>query len=209
MELEICNHSNYVIFPWETTENYVRKNIYDGSNFLTVRYGCNPQNKSVSYFYPTSIISVGGLRSYYSNVELLSHLTSISPYLIDAYGSSQPNKKYKLNFKGCAPSLEVLRKYQFGLNTVSKDNFRRNHFSSRILAYLAYGLPVLSPDWMILSHQLKGCLPYNESNFVDIVDRYSEKDNWEKLSNEALNQARLLDWNVTLQPLERIFADSS
>jgi hypothetical protein len=204
MELEICQHSDYIIFPWKTTENYVRKNIYDGSNFLTIRYGCYPQSKPVSYFFPTSIVSVGGLGVYWTNAELLSHLTNISPYVIDAYGSSQPQKKYRLNFKGFAPSLDVLYSYQFGLNTVSKDIFRRNHFSSRILAYLAYGLPVLSPDWMLLSHELNGCLPYNEDNFVDLVDKYSDKDRWEKLSKDSLEQARQLDWKITLKPLERI-----
>lgn len=207
MELEICQHSDYVVFPWETTENYVRKNICDGNNFLTIRYGCYPQSKLVSHFFPPSIVSIGGLGAYWTNDELLSHLTNISPYVIDAYGSSQPQKKYRLNYKGFAPSLDVLYNYQFGLNTVSKDIFRRNHFASRILSYLAYGLPVLSPDWMQLSHELKGCLPYNENNFVDIVNQYSERSLWDKLSKDAHAQAYELDWNFTLKPLEKIFSN--
>ena len=208
MELEICKNSDYVIFPWETTENYVRKNIYDGSNFLTIRFGCCPQSKTVSHFFPPSIVSVGGLGAYWTNDELLSHLTDISPYVIDVYGNSQPRKKHRLNYKGFAPSLDVLYNYQFGLNTVSKDAFRRNHFSSRILAYLAYGLPVLSPDWMQLSHELKGCLPYNEDNFVDLVDKYSDRNLWEKLSKDAYAQARDLDWNITLKPLEKLISET-
>jgi hypothetical protein len=72
------------------------------------------------------------------------------------------------------------------------------------LSYLAYGLPVLSPDWMQYSHELKGCLPYNEYNFVDLVDEYSEKDRWEKLSEDAIEQARELDWRITLKPLEKL-----
>ena len=206
MELKICQSSDYVIFPWETTESYVRKNIYDGTNFLTVRYGCVPQNKPASFFFPPSVVSVGCLGGYWSNVELLSYLTKISPYNISAYGSPRPRKKYRLKYKGFAPSLDVLYNYQFGLNTISKDAFRRNHFSSRILTYLAYGLPVLSPDWMLLSHQLKGCLPYNETNFVDIVDRCSERSVWEKLSQEAHKQAQELDWNNTLKPLEKMIS---
>jgi hypothetical protein len=206
MELEICRESDYVIFPWETTENFVRKNILDGSNFLTVRYGCYPQSKPVSYFSPPSIVSVGNLKQHWANKELLSHLTSISPYVIDVYGKFKPERKYRLNYKGFAPSLDVLYNYQFGLNTVSKDIFRRNHFSSRPLGYLAYGLPVLSPDWMQFSHQLKGCLVYNEDNFVDTVEKYLEKDCWEKLSEDAFKQARELDWRITLKPLEGIIA---
>jgi hypothetical protein len=203
MELEICEKSDYVVFPWETTENYVRKNIYNGTNFLTIRYGCYPMSKTVQHFFPPSIVSLGGLKGYCQNADLLSYLTSISPYVIDAYGN-KPEIKANINYKGFASSLDVLYGYQFGLNTVSKDIFRRNHFSSRVLGYLAYGLPVLSPDWMQLSHNLKGCLTYNKDNFVDLVDEFSNKSSWEKLSNEAHAQARELDWNNTLQPLEKI-----
>ena len=203
MELEICEKSDYIVFPWETTENFVRKYIYDGPNLVTIRYGCYPQSKPVQYFFPPSIVSVGGLQGYCQNAGLLAYLTGISPYVIDAYGN-RPEKKHKMNYKGFAPSLDVLYNYQFGLNTLSKDIFRRNHFSSRVLAYLAYGLPVLSPDWMKLSHGLKGCLPYNENNFVDLVDQYSDRREWEKLSKEAHAQACELDWNITLKPLEKI-----
>ena len=206
MELEICRCSNYVIFPWETTENYVRKNIYDGPNFLTVRYGCFPKGKPASFFFPPSVVSIGCLGGYWSNTALLSFLTRISPYRLDVYGSPRPHRKYRLKYKGFAPSLDVLYNYQFGLNTVSKDVFRRNHFSSRILTYLAYGLPVLSPEWMQLSYELKGCLPYNEKNFVDLINQYSERNLWEELSREAYAQAHELDWNITLKPLEKIFS---
>jgi hypothetical protein len=206
MELEICKHSDYVIFPWETTENFVRKHILEGSNFVTIRYGCYPQKKLVSYYFPPSIVSIGYLGGYWVNKELLSHLTRISPYIINVYGKSRPERKYKLNYNGFASSLNVLYNYQFGLNTVSKDIFRRNHFASRPLGYLAYGLPVLSPDWMQFSHQLKGCLPYNEDNFVDLVDKYSERSLWEKLSKEAHAQAHELDWNITLKPLEKLIS---
>jgi hypothetical protein len=206
MELEICEKSDYVVFPWETTENFVRKNIYDGTNFMTIRYGCYPKTERVKYSFPPSIVSVGGMQGQCQNAELLSYLTNISPYIIDAYGG-RPERKYRVNYKGFAPSLDVLYNYQFGLNTVSKDIFRRNHFSSRVLAYLAYGLPVLSPDWMQLSHDLKGCLPYNENNFVDLVDQYSDRREWEQLSKEAHAQACELDWNNTLKPLERLITN--
>lgn len=206
MEVEICRHSDYVIFPWATTENYVRNNIFDADNFLTVKFGCYPKTKPVSHFFPCSIVSFGGLGGYWANAQLIADLKNKSPYHIDVYGFSKPPRKYRLNYKGFAPSLDVLYNYQFGLNTVSKDPFRRKHFSSRILTYLAYGLPVLSPDWMQLSHELKGCLPYNENNFVDLVDKYSEKNSWEKLSQEAHKQALGLDWNTTLKPLEKIIS---
>jgi hypothetical protein len=200
MELEIFQEADYVVFPWKTTENYVRKYIYDRDNLVTIKYGCYPQNKLASFFYPVSIISMGDLRYYWSNPELFSYLTQISPYVIETYGK-KPSKKYNLNYKGFASSPDILSNYQFGLNTVSKDKFRQNHFSSRIINYLAYGLPVLSPDWMQLSHELKGVIPFNENNFLEIIDKYSQADEWTKISTEAYNQAVELEWQKVLQPL--------
>lgn len=207
MELEICGKSDYVIFPWTTTENFVRKHILNGNNFLTIKHGCYPRSKLVSYFFPASIVSIGNMAYSWANKELLSFLTNISPSTIDVYGNFKPEGKYRLNYKGYASSLDVLYNYQFGLNTITKDLFRRNHFSSRILGYLAYGLPVLSPDWMQFSHELKGCLPYNEDNFVNLVEEYSDKERWEKLSADAIEQAKELDWRLTLKPLERILQE--
>jgi hypothetical protein len=204
MQLEIMKKSDCVVFPWETTENYARQNIWSGNNFFTLKYGCYPKNKFVSYSSPVSIVSLGGLGGYWTNKELLSHLTCISPYKIDVYGHDRPPKKYHINYKGFASTPDVLYKYQFGLNTVTKDPLRRSHFSSRTLGYLAYGLPFLSPDWMQLSHELKGCVPYTEDNFVDLINKYSEKDNWEKLSKDAIDQSRELDWKKTLEPLDGI-----
>ncbi len=204
MEIEISENSDCVIFPWGTTEDFVRKNIHNGSNFITLKYGCYPQAKPVSYHHPAAIVSVGNVGAYWANKELLSHLTNISQVKIDVYGQFRPEKKYKLNYKGVANSLNLLYNYQFGLSTVTKDPFRRSHFSSRPLGYIAYGLPALSPDWMQFSHEIEGCLPYNEDNFVDLVREYSDKDRWEKLSKSAFEQAKKLDWKTTLKPLENI-----
>ncbi len=204
METEIFQKSDYVIFPWSTTENYVREYVWNGDNFVTIKYGCYPKGKVASYFFPVSIVSLGSVGWYWSNRELLSHLTQISPYVIDAYGKYKPPKKYPINYRGFAKSTEILRNYQFGLNTVSKDKFRCNHHASRIMTYLAFGLPVLSPDWLQFSHEVKGVLPFNENNFLNILDEYSKKEKWEKLSKEAYEQALELDWKKVLQPLEKL-----
>ncbi|MFX0137826.1 MAG: hypothetical protein ACFFDN_29565 [Candidatus Hodarchaeota archaeon] len=204
MELEIMMKSDYVIFPWETTENYVRKNIWNGDNFITIKYGCYPKNKTASYFFPPSIISLGTLYGSWTNKELLSYLTRVSHYPIHVYGKFKPQRKYHLNYKGFASSLDIYYKYQFGLNTISKDPFRKNHFSSRILGYLAVGLPVLSPEWFTLSNELKGCLAYNEDTFNELVEEYSDREKWQKLCEEATKQGRELDWKITLKPLEKL-----
>jgi hypothetical protein len=204
MELEIIMKSDYVLFPWETTENYVRKYLWQGKNLMTIRHGCIPSKKRASHLFPPSIVSLGNLALYWSNRELLSFLTHLSPYRIDAYGQYKPPRKFKINFKGFAESMDMLSNYQFGLNTISKDIYRQNHFSSRVLSYLSHGLPVLSPDWMKFSNSLKGVVPYNEENFLEKVEEYSDPEEWIRTSNAAYHQALDLDWRVVLKPLERI-----
>ena len=204
MELEMLRESDYSIFPWKTTENYARENFFDGKNFVTIKYGCYPQRETAVFSSPVSVVSLGCLGFYWSNRELLSYLTKVSPYNIDVYGSYKPPKRYSLNYLGFAPSLNVLTNYQFGLSTISKDVYRQNHFSSRILTYLSFGLPVLSPDWMKLSHELRGVLPYNENNFLEVVEKNSKLDAWTKLSKDAHEQAVELDWSNVVKPLLKI-----
>lgn len=200
-EIEVFEKSDYVVFPWECYETYIRRYIYNEKNLLTIRFGCEPQEKTVSYFFPPSIVYLGALERYWNNMDLLSHLTSSTPYIIDVYGKPEPNSKYNLRYKGYSPSLDVFYNYQFGLNTVSKEILRRNAFSSKILSYLAYGLPCLFPEWQIFPHELGGCIPYNEDNFWEIVEKYSEKDEWQRLSKEAIAQAEDLRWDKVLKPL--------
>jgi hypothetical protein len=206
IEYEIFDNSDYVIFPWDSTEKYVRKYIYNDKKIKTIKYGCYPTDRCPSYFYPVSIISLGSLKFYWSNKSLLSHLTEISPYIIDVYGKYKPENKYNINYKGFAESLDIVYNYQFGLNTISRDTFRKNHFSSRVISYLGYGLPVLYPDWQEFPKELHGCIPYNDDNFVEIIDKNSEKEIWMKKSLDAKNQGRLLSWDTTLLALEELIA---
>lgn len=206
MELETLREADYVIFPWKTTENYAREHMWNGNNYVTIKYGCYPQNKTASFSSPVSIVSLGCLGFYWNNRELMSHLTRISPYAIDIYGSYKPLTKYSLNYKGFAPSLDILTNYQFGLNTISNDIYRQNHFSSRILTYLSYGLPALSPDWLKFSHELNGVVHYNENNFLEVIEKYSKLSEWTKLSQDAHQQASELDWREVLKPLAKLVA---
>ena len=206
IEYEIFDNSDYIIFPWDSTEKYVRKYIYNDKKMKTIKYGCYPTDKNPSYFYPISIISLGSLKHYWANKKLLSHLSEISPYKIDVYGKYRPENKYNINYKGFAKSLDMVYNYQFGLNTISRDNYRKNHFSSRIISYLGHGLPVLYPDWQEFPKELDGCIPYNEDNFVELIDKNSDKEIWMKKSLDAKNQGRLLSWDTTLLALEELIA---
>jgi hypothetical protein len=204
LEIEIMQKSDFVVFPWKTTEDHVRKNILNGNNFVTLKYGCYPKEEKVSYTSPTAVVFIGTAGYYWVNRDLISILTKKSPFPIDLYGRHKPPRKFHLNYKGFADSLDILRNYQFGLNTVCKGPIKFH--SSKILTYLSYGLPSLSPDWLQFSHELKGVLPFNENNFVDLVHCYSDQDKWEKLSAAAFEQAHELDWNLTLQPLEKMIS---
>ena len=204
VELEIMEKSDFVLFPWKTTEHYVKKYIYDGKNLMTLKSCCNPREKVASYFYPISIVSLGSLGFEWANLELLSHLSNISPYLIDVYGAYKPDARHNLRYYGYAKDLDLIYNYQFGINTLSKDPFRRNHFSSRILNYLNFGLPVLFPEWQKFPHELKGCIPYNEENFLEVVEKYSDKEEWLKIAKSAIEQSHELDWKTTLSPLGKI-----
>lgn len=206
MELEIMQNSDYVVFPWETSEEYTRRTFWNGNNFLTARYGCNPKGMKVKFSNQPKIINLGNLWGYWTNKELLSHLTQISPYDIDVYSRFKPAKKYKINYKGYAKSLDIHQEYQFGLNTVSKDPYKRNWFTARPTEYISYGLPVLSPDWHEYTKDLKGFIMYNEDNFLDLLRYYSIEENWSQKSQEAVEQSYELDWNKTLEPFEKILS---
>jgi hypothetical protein len=49
-----------------------------------------------------------------------------------------------------------------------------------------------------------GSIPYDEDNFMEQLERYSNESEWRIKSDEAYEQARKLDWNNTLQVLEKI-----
>ncbi|MBY9009571.1 MAG: hypothetical protein KGD74_06880 [Candidatus Lokiarchaeota archaeon] len=207
MELEIMQKSDYVVFPWETAEEFTRKNFWNGNNFLTIRYGCNPKGQKVKFTTQPKIINLGNLWGYWTNKELLSYLSQISPYDIDVYSRYKPARKYKINYKGYAKSLAIHEEYQFGLNTVSKDPYKRNWFTARPTEYISYGLPTLSPDWHEYTRDLKGFILYNEDNFIDLLKYYSIEENWSKKSQEAVDQSYELDWNKTLKPFEKILSN--
>lgn len=119
------------------------------------------------------------------------------------YGAPAPPKKYGINYKGYAHP-DVLSKYQFGLVTITKDRLRRWGFSAKHLEYLSYGLPVLVADWRKNLHLLKGSIPYNEKDFLGKIKKYSDKKEWQKMSDLAYKQSKKYSWDGVLEPLGKI-----
>jgi hypothetical protein len=64
LELELFKRADYIVFPWRTTEEYVRRHIWNGNNFVTIKYGCYPKSNIASYFFPFSIVSLGCSDAY-------------------------------------------------------------------------------------------------------------------------------------------------
>jgi hypothetical protein len=95
----------------------------------------------------------------------------------------------------------VLADYQFGLITTSLDELRRDGFSAKHLDYIAYGLPVLVPEWRRHLDLLRGSLPYSEETFASTIEQHSDETSWQAASDEAYAQAEQLTWARTLQPL--------
>ncbi len=205
-EIEKRIYSNADLFSlhWHTYADYVKKNIYNGNNFIELNWGCDlkPKDKLAKFSNKPKIICLGGLGGYWVSLQLLSKLSKI--YDIDVYGGPKPDKKWGLNYKGYAPNLDILSNYQFGLITITKDKLRKSSFSSKHLEYLSYGLPVLTPEWRKDSILDDVSIHYNEDNFLKKVKEFSKKDKWEKMSKKCYEKAKELNWEDNLKPLVNI-----
>jgi hypothetical protein len=202
LELEIYKNADYLSFHWESYTNYVRRNIYDGSNIFIMNCGCSPKTNRAKWANHPRIVFIGYLKGYWNNIPLLAKLGH--EYDIDVFGGPAPAPDLGLNYKGYAPSTDILADYQFGLITISKDRLRQNSFSSKHLQYLSYGLPVLTPDWR-KDHLLEtASIGYNETTFLERIGDYSDLEKWESMSEKCYQQSLKWTWEIQLQPLLRI-----
>jgi hypothetical protein len=202
LELETYRKSDYVAFHWDNYTNYVKKYIYKGKNFFILNWGCSPREIKAKFKKPPRIVYLGKLDGYWNNIKLLSRLAKICE--IDVYGAPEPPKELGLNYKGYAPTTDVLAEYQFGLVTLSNDRLRAHSFSSKQLEYMSYGLPVLTPEWRKDPRLEKYSILYNEKNFLQKIEEYSSKEKWQKISNMCFDKTKEWDWEKVLKPLAEI-----
>lgn len=190
-EVSIYAACDHLSFHWHCYADYVIKYYrYDRDNIFTFDRNAPLSRKPAEYSEQPRIVYLGYLGGYWIDLELLSELTRIYPG-IDVYGLPKPPSKLGLNYRGYA-TPEVLRNYQFGLITCTKDRLRREGFSAKHVDYLAAGLPVLIPEWRTATQDLRGTVTYSPESFVDQLRQYSTEDAWKVLSNEALEQAEEL-----------------
>ena len=201
---QIYKNATYINFQWHTYSNYIKENVYNGDNFVEVNFGCIPKAQTLraKYSAKPKIICLGYLAGKWVNLPLLSRLSKL--YDIDVYGGPVPDKKWELNYRGYAPSTNVLKEYQFGLITISQDKLRQSSFSSKHLEYLSFGLPVLTPDWRKDSILEDVSIYYNESNFLSQIEHYSQKKRWKDMSERSYQKAQILSWDTVLRPLVRL-----
>lgn len=206
-ERNIYSRADVVTFAWNTYESFIREHVYDEGNICSHPglgwYGCQPQTQKANYAKDINLIYLGHIANF-SNPDLLARLTTGSPHPIDCYGPLHFPLETIHHGGIVTDEWETMRRYQFGLNTVSTDPLRKAGFSSKVLAYLSLGLPCFSPEWQVFSHQVAGVVAYTEGNFNSLVEENHAPNRWRALSDAAYQQARQLDWRKVFEPLKAI-----
>jgi hypothetical protein len=204
LEKAIYAKADHLSFHWHTYVEFVKQTKYQGSNFIDCSYGTTPKNKKAHFSKSPRIIFLGYLQGYWVNLPLLSDLCRRYPN-IDVYGGPEPPAEFKINYKGYAPTTEILAEYQFGLITISDDLLRQHSFSSKHLEYISYGLPVFTPAWrkdIILDDS--SIYFDSPADFAEQLAHFSNQESWELKSEQALATAQRLTWERALQNIASI-----
>jgi glycosyltransferase involved in cell wall biosynthesis len=187
-EIDIFQACDHLSFHWHSYGDYVRKHYgYTTPNIFTFDRHADVRKELASFREPPRVIYLGYLGGYWIDLDLLATLSRSYPH-IDVYGLPEPPRRLGLNYKGYA-TPDILRDYQFGLITCTKDQLRREGFSAKHIDYLAAGLPVLAPDWRTSTQDLGGTVTYSVENFAEQLRKCSDEAAWTTLSKEALEQA--------------------
>jgi hypothetical protein len=203
LEKELYESVDGLSFGWESYARYAAEHYgISGRNLKQLNWGCTPSAERVEFANPPRVVYIGSLSSHYINLPLLSRLSQLYPH-IDVYGGPPPDPALGLNYLGWAPT-SVLRDYQMGLITCTKDEIRRDGFSAKHLDYISFGLPVLVPAWRRHMDLLRGSISYDEESFVSVIERLSVEQEWQRFSDEAYAQAERLTWDKTLRPLDTL-----
>lgn len=207
LEAELFDRVEHLAFHWETYAQYAVDSYgISGRNIIKLNCGCNPAAERAVFSDPIRVVYLGSLSSRFIDLPLLSRLAKQYPR-IDVYGGPPPDPAYGLNYIGYAEP-DILKTYQLGLVTCTRDELRRDGFSAKHLQYLAYGLPVLVPAWRRHLDLIEGSVPYDEQTFLSVIAGLADESDWRRTSDVAYAQAQRLEWDKTLRPLEALLEDS-
>ncbi|MET9734066.1 hypothetical protein ABZZ79_26460 [Streptomyces sp. NPDC006458] len=205
-EKELFERVDHLAFQWDTFVRYtVEQYGIDEGNVMRLDFGCTPSPHRARFADPPRVVYLGYLGMEFIDLPLLARLSRIHPR-IDVYGGPPPPPELGLNYLGYA-SPDVLRNYQLGLITCSRDELMRNAVSAKHLTYLAYGLPTLAPAWRRHAERLGGTFLYTENDFASHVEAMRDERRWQQASDAAYAQARLFSWDRTLRPLQELLKD--
>jgi hypothetical protein len=205
LELALYRAVDHLAFHWESYARYVADHYgYRAENVLTLNWGCEPATTRATHADPPRIVYFGSLGGPSLDLPLLARLTRLYPH-IDVYGGPPPDPALGLNYRGYADA-SILARYQVGLITSRPDELRLYGFSAKHPQYLAYGLPVLVPNSRRFLELLRGSVPYDEESFLELVEQLADRDEWQRVSDEAYAQAQRLRWDLTLEPLAELLA---
>ncbi|KOU60701.1 hypothetical protein ADK57_29585 [Streptomyces sp. MMG1533] len=206
LETGIFESVDHLALHWESYARYaVERYGISGRNLMPLNFGCTPAKQRAEFAGPPRVVYLGNVSAGFNDPSLLARLSAQYPH-IDVFGGPPPDPALGLNYLGYAPSLDVLRNYQLGLVTCSKDPLRRDGFSSKHVQYLSYGLPVLVPSWRRHLDLLRGSVVYTEETFRSAVEGMNDERRWRAASDEAYAQAERLRWDETLRPLEQLLS---
>ncbi|WP_367319419.1 hypothetical protein [Streptomyces sp. HUAS ZL42] len=206
-EIRLLEKVDVLSYFWVTYAQYAVEHYgISGRNMVRLDWGCDPSPERAHFAAPPRIVYLGSLSSRFIDLPLLARLSQRYP--IDVYGGPPPDPRLGLRYRGYA-SADVVKNYQFGLITCTRDALRSNGFSAKHPQYLAYGLPVLVPAWRNHLELLKGSVPYTEETFTDVIDSLAVQHEWQSASDQAYTQAQQLSWDMTLRPLESVLADDT
>ena len=195
-------------FSWETYAPYsVEHYGISGRNFCQLNWGCTPVTAAASASSdPPRIILLSSLSSNFINLPLLSRLSKLYP--IDVYGGPPPDPALGINYLGWAPP-SVLRRLPARSHHLSKDPLRRNGFSAKNTA-VHRARPARADAGMARAHAPAPRLgPLRRGELPStVIERLSDEDEWQRVSDEAYAQAQELAWEKTLEPLDRALRDS-
>jgi hypothetical protein len=182
-----------ISFHWPSYQEYVQEKIYDGPNWFSCTYGVERKTKRARFSTTPKVIFLGNLGGYWVNIPLLEELCKIYP-AIDVWGGPRPGRRSGLNYRGYAPTLDVMANYQFGLITITTDPLRTRGFSSKHLEYASYGLPVLTPEWQRDELLDPSSIKFTAETFLSMLAHYSVKERWLQKSEQSLALADGLGW---------------
>jgi hypothetical protein len=206
LERDLFERVDHLSFHWQTYGCYSVKHYgITGRNLVNLNEGCSPGRRRARFDSPPRVAYLGSLSSQFIDLQLLSRLARLYRH-IDVYGGPPPDPRLGLNYLGYA-SDKVLESYQFGLVTCTRDELRQEGFSAKHLRYLSYGLPVLVPTWRRHLELLRGSLPYDEQSFVSVITALSDRQAWQRVSDEAHAQAQRMTYAQTLAPLDAILRE--